>query len=92
MTALADGGLTRIGSGFAEKIEVLTPGFRMRITSAKANKLAREVEQIKAVHLDVAFLEYKEDAVCGALAEMWGLAPMTEQTKKLLVPPMAKAA
>jgi len=80
----------RIGSAYAESIHIALPGFAMRITSSKANKLADPELQVKGLHLDCEFLKFDRTSVRGPLPEMWGLVePMSEATKALLVPPKA---
>jgi len=77
----------KIGRGFVEKIDIKAEGLHLRITSSKANKFADETLQVLGLHLDVEFLTFEQDMVRGALPEMWGLQPMSKETKLLLEKP-----
>ena len=81
------GSKRRIGSGWVEQITITADGLELRITSAKANKFADEQHQVLGLHLDVEFLSFDESAVRGALPEMWGLRPMSNETLEMLVKP-----
>jgi len=84
VSAKRDPNTRRIGIGWVEQITITADGLELRITSAKANKFADEEHQVLGLHLDVEFLTFDESAVRGALPEMWGLQPMSEDTKLLL--------
>jgi len=74
----------RIGQGYKERVDVITEDFHIRVTSAKAKKFENEEMQVKALHLDVTFYKFDQRAVRGVLPEIWGLAPMSKETVKLL--------
>ena len=42
--------------------------------------------QVKALHLDVEFLKFDKASVQGILPELWGLAPISGDTKQVLSP------
>merc|ERR1719237_438739 len=74
----------KIGRGFVEQIDIKAEGLHLRIMSSKASKFADESLQVLGLHLDVQFLSFEQDMVRGALPEMWGLQPMSKETKLLL--------
>lgn len=74
----------KIGSGCVEQIDIKARGLHIRVQSSKANKFANEEQQVYGLHLDTAFVTYDEPSVRGALPEMWGLQPISKQTKLLL--------
>ena len=45
-----------------------------------------ESQQVKALHLDVDFLKFDKASVQGILPELWGLAPISGDTKQVLSP------
>jgi len=77
----------KIGRGFVEQIDIKAEGLHLRIMSSKASKFADESLQVLGLHLDVQFLSFEQDKVRGALPEMWGLQPMSKETKLLLEKP-----
>lgn len=74
----------RVGNGYVEVVDVAAEGFRIRIRSAKASKFEDVETQVKALHLDVEFLEFDHNTARGVLPEMWRLQPLSEETKRLL--------
>ena len=74
----------RIGNGYVEQVDFKMADFHLRITSAKAKKFSNPELQVRAVHLDCAFLKLNKTKVRGALPEMWGLIPMSSKTATML--------
>uniref|UniRef100_A0A7S0IYW2 Uncharacterized protein n=1 Tax=Calcidiscus leptoporus TaxID=127549 RepID=A0A7S0IYW2_9EUKA len=89
--AAADPRAKRIGSGFVEHVDITTAHLSMRVLSARAKKFAEPEMQVKALHLDVEFFKFDKAAARGVLPELWGLAPLSAATAKLLSPQQRSA-
>jgi len=76
----------RVGCGYVEHVDITTADLRFRVSSARAKKFAEPEMQVKALHLDVEFRHFDRAAMRGVLPELWGLAPLSEATSKLLSP------
>jgi len=84
--ATFDPGYKRVGLGYSERVDIITATFHIRVTSAAAKKFADKAMQVKALHLDVEFFVFDKTAAHGVLPELWGLVPISNDTKKLLMP------
>lgn len=60
----------------------------LTIRSSVANKFADKEERARHIHLDLEWTHIaRREEARGVLPEIWGLAPMTEETKAMLLPP-----
>merc|ERR1711920_260351 len=84
--ATFDPGYKRVGLGYSERGDIITATFHIRVTSAAAKKFDDKAMQVKALHLDVEFFVFDKTAAHGVLPELWGLVPISDDTKKLLMP------
>lgn len=84
--ATFDRKMKRIGCGYVEHVDITTADFHVRFTSAPAKKFAKPEMQVKGLHLDVELFKLDKAAVRGVLPELWGLAPLSAATTKMLSP------
>ena len=81
----------KIGNASAESIRItLGADFAVSVLAAKAVKFPSLTEQARHVHLDLFFDAIDKKAARGVLPEIWGIAPMSLETKRLLVDPSTR--
>ena len=81
----------KIGNASAESIRItLGADFAVSVLAAKAVKFPSLTEQARHVHLDLFFDAIDKKAAHGVLPEIWGIAPMSLETKRLLVDPSTR--
>eukprot|EP00308_Calcidiscus_leptoporus_P022375 CAMPEP_0119403316 /NCGR_PEP_ID=MMETSP1334-20130426/143323_1 /TAXON_ID=127549 /ORGANISM="Calcidiscus leptoporus, Strain RCC1130" /LENGTH=346 /DNA_ID=CAMNT_0007427261 /DNA_START=833 /DNA_END=1873 /DNA_ORIENTATION=+ len=93
LKAAAAPNLKPIGNGYAEVVDLrFASGLHLQVKTAAAVKFESPVMQVKALHLDIDFLSFNRTAARGPLPEIWGLRPISGETKKMLSAPTAGLA
>jgi hypothetical protein len=78
----------RVGDSAAEVVQFSAGNTVMQIKTAVAQKFNSKNEQLLYTHLDLKFIELRrQECTAGILAEIWGTAPMSEETTRMLQPP-----
>jgi len=72
----------------AETVQFSCSGMVLQIKTALAQKFTEKKEQLLYTHLDMRFLELQSSTCkAGILAEIWGIAPMSQETANMLLAP-----
>jgi hypothetical protein len=82
----------KIGDKSAEKLHVAAGGLEMSIFSSKAAKFASKKQQVKFMHLNIAFDAGIPKDATGIFAELAGVEPISPSTTELLKKPTKPAA
>jgi hypothetical protein len=78
----------RVGDSPAEVVQLSEGNTVVQVKSAVAQKFNAKNEQLLYTHLDLKFIELRrQECTAGILAEIWGTAPMSEETSRMLQPP-----